>query len=99
VVAAPDNAAVELVEDGVNGFVVPSDKPEDLAAAIVRVGQAGQALRDSTARWFERNAERLSLRSSLQLVMDAYGAAATRSGGPGTSDAIIAGSGTGSAQS
>lgn len=73
VVAGPDNAAVELVEDGENGFITPSDDPEDLAAAIIRVHEAGQALRRATAEWFERNAHRLSLRHSLEVVLDAYG--------------------------
>lgn len=73
VVAGPDNAAVELVEEGDNGFVAPSASPEDLAAAIVRVHERGSALRDSTVAWFERNARRLSLQHSLEIVLDAYG--------------------------
>ncbi len=39
VVADPDNAAVELIEEGVNGFVAASVAPDDLAAAIVRVAR------------------------------------------------------------
>ncbi len=72
VVAAPDNAAVELVEDGVNGFVAPSASPEELAEAIVRAHRAGQPLREATASWFSRNADTLSLESSLQIVLDRY---------------------------
>jgi glycosyltransferase involved in cell wall biosynthesis len=75
VVRAPDNAAVELVVDGVNGFVAPSDSPVDLAAAIVRVHRAGTALRASTASWFARNAEALSLARSLDVVLAEYGGA------------------------
>ena len=45
VVADPDNAATELVDEGENGFVAPSAAPEDLAAAILRVRDAGPALR------------------------------------------------------
>src|SRR4051812_23881045 len=41
VVDAPDNAAVELVSDGENGFVAASAAADDLAAAIVRVHEAG----------------------------------------------------------
>ena len=37
VVDAPDNAAVELVEDGVNGIVAKSADPEELGEAILRV--------------------------------------------------------------
>jgi glycosyltransferase involved in cell wall biosynthesis len=72
VVAGPDNAAVELVEDGVNGMVARSASAADLADAIVRVFRAGSALRDSTAAWFERNASTLSLDSSLEKVAAAY---------------------------
>ena len=71
-VAGPDNAAVELVEDGVNGFVAASAEPVDLADAIVRVYQAGPALRESTRDWFRRNAQRLSIASSLERVSAAY---------------------------
>jgi glycosyltransferase involved in cell wall biosynthesis len=70
--AHPDNAATELVEEGVNGFVAPSDSPADLAAAIVRVHEGGDALRESTARWFEANARRLSIDSSLETVAASY---------------------------
>ena len=73
VVAGPDNAAVELVDEGVNGTVASSSSPEDLAQAILRVRDGGQALRDSTAEWFARNAQRLSLESSLREVLDHYG--------------------------
>jgi glycosyltransferase involved in cell wall biosynthesis len=72
VVAAEDNAATELVEEGVNGFVAESAAPEAIAAAILRVHEAGPALRASTAAWFERNAERLSLARSLETVLAAY---------------------------
>jgi glycosyltransferase involved in cell wall biosynthesis len=72
VVREPDNAAVELVEEGVNGFVAASAEPEALAEAIVRVHEAGPALRASTAEWFARNARRLSLGSSLETVLGAY---------------------------
>jgi glycosyltransferase involved in cell wall biosynthesis len=73
VVAAEDNAATELVQDGVNGIVVASATPEAVAAAIVRVHEAGIELRESTARWFAENAERLSLESSLKKILASYG--------------------------
>jgi glycosyltransferase involved in cell wall biosynthesis len=72
VVRAPDNAAVELIEDGVNGVVADSASPAALAAAIARVDAAGQALRASTCAWFARNAQRLSLQSSLEQVAASY---------------------------
>ena len=72
VVADPDNAAVELVEDGVNGFVASSVAPDDIAAAIFRVNDAGPELRRSTAAWFADNARRLSIGHSLEIVTRAY---------------------------
>jgi len=75
VVAAPDNAAVELVQEGVNGMIADSADPEAIAAAIVRVYEAGKAMRVSTAQWFAENSERLSLESSLRTVVDGYTAA------------------------
>jgi glycosyltransferase involved in cell wall biosynthesis len=74
VTRAADNAAVELIEDGVNGVIADSASPEDLAAAIVRVHEGGAALRASTCEWCARNAERRSLESSLQTVLASYSA-------------------------
>ena len=73
VVAGPDNAAVELVDERENGFVAPSASAEDLAAAIVRVHDGGRSLRESSAEWFTRHARRLSLSHSLEIVVHAYG--------------------------
>jgi glycosyltransferase involved in cell wall biosynthesis len=73
VVAGPDNAATELVDDGENGVVAASPSAADLAAAIVRIHRAGFPLRESTAAWFTRNMERLSLERSLETVSAAYG--------------------------
>jgi glycosyltransferase involved in cell wall biosynthesis len=75
VVRDEDNAAAELVQDGVNGFVAGSADPEAIAEAILRVHAAGPALRESTARWFADNARRLSLQESLATVAAAYASA------------------------
>jgi glycosyltransferase involved in cell wall biosynthesis len=72
VVAGAENAATELIVDGVNGTIAPSAEPEDLATAILRVLAAGQELRASTARWFGANASRLRLDRSLELVAQEY---------------------------
>lgn len=77
IVDDPDNAAVELVEEGINGFVAASTSPRDLADAIVRVHRRGSELRVSTADWFTRHVTSLSLLSSLETVAAAY---APRSG-------------------
>lgn len=67
-----DNAATELIEEGVNGFVAESAEPEDLGAAIVRVHEAGAGLRASAADWYARNAALLSLDASLDAVAAGY---------------------------
>jgi glycosyltransferase involved in cell wall biosynthesis len=72
VVAADDNAAVELVEDGFNGVIAPEGSAEAVADAIVRVSEAGMALRESTARWYAEHARELSLESSLEAVLASY---------------------------
>jgi glycosyltransferase involved in cell wall biosynthesis len=78
VVAGPDNAATELVDEGENGFVAASAEPEDLAEAILRVHAAGQSLRDSTRNWFRRNRDRLSLETSIEKVIGVYRGASSR---------------------
>jgi glycosyltransferase involved in cell wall biosynthesis len=79
VVSAEDNAATELVEEGVNGIVAASAEPDEIARAIVRVNDAGMAMRESTCAWFAANARRLSLESSLQTVLAAYAGDSARS--------------------
>jgi len=73
VVAGEDNAATELIEQGVNGLVVQSADPAEIADAILAVHRAGMDMRQSTAYWFAENARRLSLESSLRTVLESYG--------------------------
>ena len=75
VVEGPDNAAVELVEDGTNGVVASSVEPRELAAAIVRIHEGGAELRDSAAGWFRRNADRLSFDRSFEELLETYAGA------------------------
>jgi glycosyltransferase involved in cell wall biosynthesis len=72
VVAGPDNAAVELIEEGVNGFVCESSDPGAIVEAIVRVHEAGPRLRESAARWYALHERELSLQSSLRTVLASY---------------------------
>jgi glycosyltransferase involved in cell wall biosynthesis len=72
VVAGEDNAAVELVRDGVNGVVAAADDPQTIAEAIVRIHHSGIDMRESTAAWFAENGERRSLESSLRTVLASY---------------------------
>jgi glycosyltransferase involved in cell wall biosynthesis len=81
VVDGPENAATELVVDRVNGTIAPSADPDDLAAAILRVLDAGESLRASTATWFEENASRLQLDRSLELVIEEYARASSADAG------------------
>ena len=69
-VRGEDNAATELIAEGVNGFVV--DDVSELPQAIVRVHEAGPALRASTSQWFADNARRLSIDTSLTEVAASY---------------------------
>ena len=71
-VAGPDNAAAELIEDGVNGVLVDGPEPEALAAGILRIYNAGETLRTATADWYRRNQDALSIDSSIEAVIAAY---------------------------
>ena len=55
VVAGPDNAATELIVEGVNGTIASEPNAAAVAEAIVRVHEAGFALRQSTAAWVAEN--------------------------------------------
>jgi glycosyltransferase involved in cell wall biosynthesis len=72
VVVGEDNAATELIEPGVNGFLAPEPDAELIAEQIVAVHAAGLPLRERTAEWFGTHAERLSLESSLRKVLASY---------------------------
>lgn len=72
VVAGEENAAVELVEDGVNGYVAATASAEDLAGAISAIYEGGVDIRRSTADWYERNERRLSLDGSVDIIVAGY---------------------------
>jgi glycosyltransferase involved in cell wall biosynthesis len=74
VVRGSENAATELVEDGVNGFVVETARPEDMADAIVRAVEAGSRLRSSSFEWYRARREELSIEKSLAEVEGSYAA-------------------------
>ena len=58
-VGGPDNAAVELISSGINGFVSGSDVPDELAAAVVRLAQNGDS-KASVREWWEANRARFT---------------------------------------
>jgi glycosyltransferase involved in cell wall biosynthesis len=72
VVAGEDNAATELIEQGINGVIAPGADPAAVAEAIVRVHDGGIRMRESTAAWFAANAAWLSLEHSLKTVLENY---------------------------
>jgi glycosyltransferase involved in cell wall biosynthesis len=72
VVEGPENAATELVEEGVNGFVASSPSPDELGGAIVRAVRGGPELRESTLGWYERHRDELSIENSLSQVEASY---------------------------
>jgi glycosyltransferase involved in cell wall biosynthesis len=72
VVAGEDNAATELIAEGINGTIAARADPQSIAEAIVRVHDGGIGLRESTVSWFAENAEWLSLEHSLQIVLESY---------------------------
>ncbi len=74
VVPGEDNAATELIEEGINGTIAAGSDPQAVADAIVRVHAGGVALRESTARWFADSLGWLSLESSLRAMLDIYAA-------------------------
>jgi glycosyltransferase involved in cell wall biosynthesis len=79
VVAGEDNAATELIVEGVNGTIAPRADPQAIAEAIVRVHEAGETMRGHTSSWYADNAERLSVESSLRTVLAGYGRPSARS--------------------
>lgn len=79
VVAGPDNAAAELIEPGVNGFVAPDVSAEALSTAIVAAIEGGSALRRSTLAWFERERQHRSLHGSVDELLRRYASFRARS--------------------
>ncbi|HEX5593358.1 MAG TPA: glycosyltransferase [Solirubrobacterales bacterium] len=71
-IGAPDNAARELVEDGVNGYVVDDWTPANLAEAVVEVVRRGPQLRDSTLAWYRDRWHELSVQSSVDRLEQVY---------------------------
>ena len=74
VVRGSENAATELVEDGVNGYVVETAEAEAMADTIVRAVEGGAALRGSAFDWYAAHREELSIETSLAEVEESYAA-------------------------
>ncbi|WP_025155543.1 glycosyltransferase family 4 protein [Leifsonia aquatica] len=78
VVAGEDNAAAELVEDGVNGFVAGSTDPDILGRAIIAALEGGPAMRESSRTWYERSRSSRSLDASIDELLARYDAFTAR---------------------
>jgi glycosyltransferase involved in cell wall biosynthesis len=70
VVQAPDNAALELVEEGTNGFRAPSADPANLGAGVLRCLTGGQSLRESTRQWYEHARCDRSVHRTADKILD-----------------------------
>jgi glycosyltransferase involved in cell wall biosynthesis len=77
VVAGPDNAASELVEEGANGFVAASSEPAVLGEAITKAVNGGDTLRRSTFEWYARHRDELSIDDSLEKIEAVYSSLAS----------------------
>jgi glycosyltransferase involved in cell wall biosynthesis len=69
---APDNAATERLEPGVNGEVADAPLASELAAAVLRVLDQDAELRRRTAAWYSENADQLSMGRSIERVKEIY---------------------------
>ena len=72
VVRGSENAATELVDDGINGLVVESADARTMADAIVRAVEGGPALRASAFDWYRDRRDLLSIEKSLAEVESSY---------------------------
>jgi glycosyltransferase involved in cell wall biosynthesis len=67
-VAGEDNAAVELIDEGINGCVAASIEPEVLGQAIVDVVRAGATMRAKTHAWFEAVCDERSVSAAARQI-------------------------------
>lgn len=70
-VAAPDNASVELITSGVNGVVAASTDPAVLGGAILEVVAAGAPLRGSTYGWFADAVQTKTMTAAADAILTA----------------------------
>jgi glycosyltransferase involved in cell wall biosynthesis len=71
VAAAPDNAAAELVTDGVNGYVAEGADVDALSRAVASALDGGADLRRTTRTWFESTARLGTVRASARGILGA----------------------------
>jgi glycosyltransferase involved in cell wall biosynthesis len=72
VVAGDDNAAVDLVVPGVNGFIAADAGAASLGGAIADAIAGGAELRTSTAEWFAAACASQNLSQSVDEILSRY---------------------------
>jgi len=72
VVVRDDNAAVELMENGVNGVIAKSISPTAIASGDRAHARTRPCVPHRGVGWFGRNAARVSLRSSIDSLVRSY---------------------------
>lgn len=70
-VADEANAATELIDDGVNGVVAPSTRPDDLARAIRAVADGGDDLRRTSRAWYDTAVGTRTIRRTVEGILSA----------------------------
>jgi glycosyltransferase involved in cell wall biosynthesis len=95
IVAAPENAAVELVRAGYNGQVVGSTNVTELADAVATIVEQRDRFARQARTWYEENAQRLSVRGTAQELERLLGSGYGGVGESGGSEVGAPGSGYG----
>jgi glycosyltransferase involved in cell wall biosynthesis len=72
VVDGQDNAAAELIVEGVNGYCAPDADPTTIARAVAAVLEGGDGLRASTRAWYDEHETALRVEGSARMVLSAY---------------------------
>lgn len=72
VTEGPDNAAVELIDCGINGWVAPGADPVEIAQFVSDIIERGAEMRESTLAWFRTNSPQLRIDRSSRTVVGTY---------------------------
>lgn len=65
------NAATELIDEGVNGVVAPTTRPDDLARAIRAVADGGDDLRRTARAWYDTAVRTRTIRRTVEGIASA----------------------------
>ena len=72
VVAGEDNASVDLIEEGINGFVAGDSGAETIGGAVIDAVSAGDRLRETTREWFEGARVESGIEASVDAILARY---------------------------